>query len=219
MYVADHWSRVIRVVGAQQSCTYHTGAQQSYTYHTSAQLVTVFRNGGHIGRVMQKISRIVAPAKSTGTLKKWPPRDQVLSLRARFGSRATLLARTERNVGQRRRPWKEKERVRSSRRRRSAPFDLACNPVGPRGLTDVMRGVRGPCVRDDPPKSAVCALHALVDMSLRALRAIGIPPSRREGDVNLADLMNDETGLLWRHQKTADGDDGGVRLFELCRGN
>lgn len=33
------------------------------------------------------------------------------------------------------------------------------------------------------------------------------------GDVNLAELMNDETGLLWRHHETADGGAGEVLPF------
>lgn len=116
-------------------------------------------------------------------------------------------ARTERNARpktkereRRRERKKESERERSSRRRRSAPFDLACNPVGPRGLTDVMRGVRGPYVTRRYRPCVRCVRCTRLWICPHG--SIGIPRRRGEveGDVNLADLMNDETGLLWRHQ-------------------
>lgn len=83
---------------------------------------------------MQKISRIVARVGPKGKERPnpWP------GLRARFGPELTTRRRGEASEE------REREGERSSWRRRSAPFDLACNPVGPRGLTDVMRGVRGP---------------------------------------------------------------------------
>lgn len=83
---------------------------------------------------MQKISRIVARVGPKG--KETQPVTRASSPFWAWAHDSTKR-RSERRA-------RKRGRERSSRRRRSAPFDLACNPVGPRGLTDVMRGVRGP---------------------------------------------------------------------------
>lgn len=147
---------------------------------------------------MQKISRIVARVGPKG--KETQPVTRVSSPFWAWAHDSTKR-RSERRARKRR-------RERSSRRRRSAPFDLACNPVGPRGLTDVMRGVRGP-VRTRRYRLSVRCVRC-TRLWICPYGPYGAPGV---GDVNLAELMNDETGLLWRHHETADGGAGGVLPF------
>lgn len=97
---------------------------------------------------------------------------------------------------------------RQRRLRWSAPFDLACNPVGPRGLTDVIhrRGVRRDC---NPAYTylarhvweCVC-VHAVADMSLYPWSMVEQLGGKRrgggrKGGVNLGDRDERRNGTTF----------------------